>query len=84
MARLGQTGFFLESAKELFCGLTDRAISRPKERNVSLPKSGKRVAGFGHQLIKALIPPPPEGPDSLEAQPGPRIMHGPTHLRFRR
>src|SRR6185312_15775236 len=33
-----------------------------------------RVVGFGHQLIKALIPPPPEGPDSPEAQPGPRIM----------
>jgi hypothetical protein len=35
-----------------------------------------KVAGFGHQLIKALIPPPPEGPDSPEAQPGPRVMHG--------
>ena len=23
-----------------------------------------KVVGFGHQLIKALIPPPPEGPDS--------------------
>ncbi len=34
-----------------------------------------RVAGYGHQLIKALIPPPPEGPDSEAAQPGPRIMH---------
>ena len=34
-----------------------------------------RVVGFGHQLIKALIPPPPEGPDSEAAQPGPRIMH---------
>jgi hypothetical protein len=31
--------------------------------------------GFGHQLIKALIPPPPEGPDAEAAQPGPRIMH---------
>jgi hypothetical protein len=37
--------------------------------------SGDKVVGFGHQLIKALIPPPPEGPDSPEAQPGPRIMH---------
>jgi hypothetical protein len=36
-----------------------------------------KVVGFGHQLIKALIPPPPEGPDSPTAQPGPRIMHGP-------
>ena len=35
-----------------------------------------KVVGFGHQLIKALIAPPPEGPDSPAAQPGPRIMHG--------
>jgi hypothetical protein len=40
------------------------------------------VAGFGHQLIKALIPPPPEGPDSPAAQPGPRIMHGPEAKAF--
>jgi len=33
-----------------------------------------KVVGFGHQLIKALIPPPPDGPDSPAAQPGPRIM----------
>jgi hypothetical protein len=38
--------------------------------------SGPKVAGFGQQMIKALMPPPPEGPDSPEAQPGPRIMHG--------
>jgi hypothetical protein len=36
-----------------------------------------KVVGFGHQFIKALIPPPPEGPNSPGAQPGPRIMHGP-------
>jgi Domain of unknown function (DUF6815) len=41
-----------------------------------------KVAGFGHQYIKALIPPPPEGPDSPEAQPGPRIMHGPDAPQF--
>src|ERR1700730_9705367 len=35
-----------------------------------------KVVGFGHQFIKALIPPPPAGPDSPDAQPGPRIMHG--------
>jgi hypothetical protein len=37
--------------------------------------SGGEVVGFGHQLIKALIPPPPasEGPEA--ALPGPRIMH---------
>lgn len=44
--------------------------------------SGARVAGFGHQLIKALIPPPPQGPESPEAQPGPRIMHGPDAPPF--
>lgn len=37
--------------------------------------AGDRVVGFGHQFIKALIPPPAEGPNSPEAQPGPRIMH---------
>ncbi len=44
--------------------------------------SGSKVAGFGHQLIKALIPPPPDGPDSPQAQPGPRIMHGPDASPF--
>ncbi|MGY8636914.1 Cj0069 family protein [Bradyrhizobium sp. 14AA] len=44
--------------------------------------SGSKVAGFGHQKIKALIAPPPEGPDAPEAQPGPRIMHGPDAPSF--
>jgi hypothetical protein len=44
--------------------------------------SGSKVAGFGHQLIKALIPPPPAGSDSPEAQPGPRIMHDPEASPF--
>jgi hypothetical protein len=34
-----------------------------------------KVLGFGHQLIKALIEPPPEGPESEAVQPGPRVMH---------
>jgi hypothetical protein len=42
-----------------------------------------KVVGFGHQFIKALIPPPPEGPDSPAAQPGPRIMHGAYAEPFR-
>ena len=41
-----------------------------------------KVVGFGHQFIKALIPPPAEGPDSPAAQPGPRIMHGPDAAPF--
>jgi hypothetical protein len=44
--------------------------------------AGDKVAGFGHQYIKALIPPPPEGPNSPAAQPGPRIMHGPNAAPF--
>ncbi len=41
-----------------------------------------KVVGFGYQLIKALMLPPPEGPDSPEAQPGPRIMYGPDAAQF--
>jgi hypothetical protein len=41
-----------------------------------------QVVGFGHQLIKALIPPPPEGPDAEAAQPGPRIMHAASAPQF--
>jgi hypothetical protein len=41
-----------------------------------------KVVGFGHQLIKALISPPPEGPNSPEAQPGPRVMHPATAAPF--
>jgi len=44
---------------------------------------GDKVIGFGHQLIKALIPPPEAGPNSPAAQPGPRIMHGPDAAQFR-
>jgi hypothetical protein len=43
-----------------------------------------KVVGFGQQLIKALIAPPPEGPGSPAARPGPRIMHGPDAEPFQR
>jgi hypothetical protein len=46
--------------------------------------SGGQVVGYGHQLIKALVEPPPEGPDSEAAQPGPRIMHPPEAPVFQR
>jgi hypothetical protein len=35
-------------------------------------------------LIKALLPPPPEGADSEAAQPGPRIMHPASARPFQR
>jgi hypothetical protein len=41
-----------------------------------------KVVGYGHQFIKALIPPPPEGPESPAAQPGPRIMHPASAPQF--
>lgn len=44
--------------------------------------SRSKVAGFGQQQIRALIAPPPEGVDSPEAQPGPRVMHGPDAPQF--
>jgi hypothetical protein len=36
--------------------------------------AGNQVVGYGHQLIKALIPPPASGDDAVK-RPGPRIMH---------
>jgi hypothetical protein len=42
-----------------------------------------KVVGFGHQFIKALLPPPPEGPISEAAQPGRRIMHPASAPMFR-
>ena len=44
--------------------------------------SGDKVAGFGQQKIKALIAPPPEGPDAPSAKSGPRMMHGPDAAPF--
>jgi Domain of unknown function (DUF6815) len=64
--------------------IIDQAFqSRLSEGMIRCYMSGSKVAGFGQQLIKALIPPPPNGPDSPEAQPGPRIMHRPDAQRFR-
>jgi uncharacterized protein DUF6815 len=74
---------------ELFFDMPQGAIidqpfqSRLPEGMIRCYSSGDRVAGFGQQLIKALIPPPPQGPDSPEAQPGPRIMYGAGEPKFR-
>jgi hypothetical protein len=56
--------------------------SRLPEGMIRCYMSGPKVAGFGQQLIKALVPPLPDGLDSPEAQPGPRIMHGPDAPPF--
>ncbi|MCK1717369.1 Cj0069 family protein [Bradyrhizobium sp. 141] len=63
--------------------IVDQAFqSRLPKGMIRCYMSGSEVAGFGHQLIKALVPPPPEGPDAPEAQPSPRIMHGPDAPTF--
>jgi Domain of unknown function (DUF6815) len=57
------------------CIVDQPFLSRLPEGMIRCYMGVDRVVGFGHQLIKALVPPPPEGPDSPAAQPGPRIMH---------
>jgi hypothetical protein len=43
----------------------------------------ERVVGLGHQLIKALIPPPPEGPDSEARNLGRGLCTRPPRQSFR-
>ena len=70
---------FAEGFAEYFekdgCVIDQPFQQRLPEGMIRCYVGGDRVVGFGHQLIKALIPPPPEGPDAPSAQPGPRIMH---------
>ena len=69
----------------MFVGLPDRPTELPRlpDGMIRCYMGADKVVGFGHQLIKALIEPPPEGPDSEAAQPGPRIMHPASATAFR-
>jgi len=72
---------------ETYFGADGRIVDQPfqtrlPEGMIRCYMGTDKVVGFGHQLIKALIPPPPEGPDSPESQPGPRVMHGPDAPQF--
>jgi hypothetical protein len=73
-------------AKAISAGAAASSTSRFQPRlpdgMIRCYMSADHVAGFGHQYIKALIEPPPEGPDAPAAQPGPRIMHGPDAAPF--
>jgi len=71
-------GYFADGG----CLLDQPFQSRLPEGMIRCYMGTDRVVGFGHQLIKALVEPPPEGPDSPAAQPGPRIMHGPDAAPF--
>jgi len=63
--------------------IIDQAFqSRLPDGMIRCYMSGDKVAGFGLQKIKALVTPPPEGPDAPSAQPGPRMMHGPDAAPF--
>ncbi len=77
---------FMERCEDYFAAggcIVDQPFQpRLPEGMIRCYMGGDKVAGFGHQRIKALVTPPPEGPDSPAAQPGPRIMHGPDAPAF--
>jgi hypothetical protein len=79
---------FIERCADYFrddgCVVDQPFQSRLPEGMIRCYVAGDRVAGYGHQLIKALIPPPPEGADAPSAQPGPRIMHDKSAPQFQR
>jgi hypothetical protein len=79
--RVTTLGAFMADCERYFAGdgrIIDQAFQqRLPEGMTRCYLSQNEVVGYGHQLIKALIPPPPEGTQSDAAQPGPRIMHPP-------
>jgi hypothetical protein len=81
-------GDFIDRCRPYFasggCVVDQPFQARLPEGMIRCYMGADKVVGFGHQLIKALIEPPPEGPDSPAAQPGPRIMHGPDAAQFQK
>lgn len=79
-------GAFMRQCEAYFAGqgrIIDQAFQpRLPEGMIRCYLSQGEVVGYGQQLIKALVPPPPEGPNSEAAQPGPRIMHPPEAAAF--
>ena len=67
----GCAGYFVDDG----CIIDQPFQERLPDGMIRCYMGADKVVGFGHQFIKALIPPPPEGAASPEAQPGPRIMH---------
>jgi hypothetical protein len=55
----------LSRIRRLYCGSSVSAA--PAWRHDPLLHGVDKVVGFGRQFIKALIPPPREGPDSAAA-----------------
>jgi len=80
---LAQFMHYCESYFGWGCCIIDQPFQpRLRDGMIRCYMAADRVVGFGHQYIKALLDPPPEGPDSAAAQPGPRIMHGPDAVPF--
>jgi hypothetical protein len=79
-------GDFMRRCEAYFAGdgcIVNQAFqTRLPEGMIRCYMGADKVVGFGHQLIRALIAPPPEGPDSPAAQPGPRIMGPATVPQF--
>jgi hypothetical protein len=72
-------GDFMRLCEEYFaadgCVIDQPFQERLPDGMIRCYMGADKVVGFGHQLIKALIAPPPEGAEAEAAQPGPRIMH---------
>src|ERR1700676_1535261 len=79
-------GEFMEQCEAYFadegCIVDQPFQARLPDGMIRCYMGADKVVGYGHQFIKALIPPPPEGPDSAAAQPGPRIMHPASAPQF--
>jgi hypothetical protein len=79
-------GEFLARCDPYFAGagcLIDQAYQeRLTDGIVRCYLVGDNVAGFGHQLVNALFPPPAGAPSSDAPQPGPRLYYLPTKPEF--
>ncbi len=80
-------GEFCERCEEYFRAVDGRMIDQ--EYQERLPEGmircylvHDRVAGFGHQAVNALYPPPPGATPEEAPQPGPRLYHPPSTPEF--
>ncbi len=75
---------FVERCRGYFAGghamIEQPYLDRLGEGMIRCYLVGDRVAGFGHQYVTALLP-PPEGTRQVPAPP-PRLYHGPTRPEF--
>jgi hypothetical protein len=78
-------GEFMRRCAAYFAGegrIIDQAFQpRLPEGMIRCYLSQDKVVGYGHQLIKALVSPPP-GASAEDLLPGPRIMHDATAPAF--